>query len=683
MKVQASLEIVLIIFLVLLLFNFTLYLVNLKLEESEVSIQIAKARMFSDELKSAISLVSSQRGTSRKVIKVDLSRGLEVTTPQPNLLSIKINIDGRQEQFFIFSSLPIKLKIPRRPTPGEREIIVTLENDSVEIRELRDLLEFEPHFIYLDVTKNSSRSLNFTLYCYSDQSGNISFIKAGELANYVYVDEIVSELNNCTMISNACYNDSNLLFQNLPDSYSTPKFGFLQLRGSVLKICLIDSKDDGRAEYDKIYILPPDETDSTNGDHSSINQTLHIFGGSFKIFDIGTDFSYLKMERIGIQRRGDESSSELFLNISVPLIPAGRYGATLIAELENSSSSLDILLNVLSLPIQSMQIFLSNSSDLSIETTRFWKNSTFFYKVKATDTFGNPGEGEVEIRILNPLGETLHAKLEKFNSLGEVNGSIFLTDASPSGKWNFMAIIPEKNYFETKEFEVIGKPEFIKIFTFSDDELKTEVNSFARGKDVYYLVEVLDNESYPTDGLLNISFFEPSGDLASSKLVYVRGTYNDSFHLPLDAELGRWKIKVREVNSDLSGNITFYVVKNILVHNAYIVTDKVEYVSGDMIKIKMSVIDQNFQPFPNLGNRIHVDVRRSEGNPDFSFTGDDMSYQCLGVFKCPLSVSCCYVYEFNSSILLSGKVYFLDVKITDPVKELISIYESRSFKVIP
>ncbi|RLG18292.1 hypothetical protein DRN63_01710, partial [Nanoarchaeota archaeon] len=469
---------------------------------------------------------------------------------------------------------------------------------------------------------------------------------------------------------------------NLPSSYSIPKFGFLRLRSSILKICLIDSTDDERVNYDEIYILPPNETDSANGNHSPINQALHIFGGIFKIFEVGTNFSYLKLERIGIQKKEDESSFELFLNISVPLIPTGRYGATLIAEFENSSSSLNILLNVLALPIQSMQISLSNSSDFSIETTRFWKNSTLFYRVKATDTLGNPGEGEVEVRILNPLGETLYAKLDKFDSLGKVNNSVFLTNTSPSGGWNFIAIIPEKNYFETKEFEVIGKPKFIKIFTFSDEELKTEVNSFARGKDVYYLVEVLDDELYPTDGLLNISFFDPTGDLASSKLVYVHGAYDDSFHLPLDAELGRWKIKVEEINSGLSGNRSFYVVKNVLVHNAYIVTDKIYYVSGDMIKIKMSVIDQNFQPFPNLGNRIHVDVRRSEGTPDYSFTGDNMSYECPGIFKCPLSVPCCYLYEFNSSILLSDKVYFLDVEITDPVKELILIYESRSFKVI-
>jgi len=147
MKSQVSLEIVLIVFLTLLLLNFTLYIVNLKLIESEASIQLAKARVLSNKLKDVVDLISSRRGSTREIVTLEFPENLTISLLQPNLLSLEINFHGKGEQFFIFSNLPIDLKIPKNPSSGERKVLVALENNSIEIKEVRTVKNIVPKTI--------------------------------------------------------------------------------------------------------------------------------------------------------------------------------------------------------------------------------------------------------------------------------------------------------------------------------------------------------------------------------------------------------------------------------------------------------------------------------------------------------------------------------------------------------
>lgn len=668
-----SLELLVIVLISMMLLNYFLYLINLRLREGEREVLKREMKQAIDQIQESINYVSSLGQNSSKVVEVELPQGLSFSTLQENLVLARSEL----LQSALFSNLALRLKFTGLEK-GKHRLLILNAGDLIEISELHSQLLLLPSIYFISRPKNSTSEFIITLRNVVDSPAfNVKFFMVGEIASWVMIDEAEIGLMECEMIANACYHENELICDGVPSSHSNPKFGVLEEES--LKVCAIDTTDDGKQNYDTFYFLNLSMTQLGSSVRARPMESFEINEHVLRI--VSASDNALILVRDGFTILSGNAEETIRVKVRIPLSKAGIYGGNLLVTAGENASSSKILVEVISLPISSMNITLAGDPTFFQPKYRFKKGEELFYKIVATDPLGNPGEGRVEVRVLDSTSSIVHSTWAELDEEGKITGAFTIPTEARSGKWRLVVIMPERNMVREKEFEVFGNLTRIFMKTYADSNLQFEANSFARGGKVYYKVTLVDEDGYFVPSILNLSILNPNDFPVESSVLEVFGKYGGEFSIPSNAPLGVWKINARDMRSGINATATFNVLSSIRIHNAFVITDKIYYKRGEICQILLSVEDQQFQAVPMLGNRIKVNVRRSEGTPEFSFTGSEMQYKCLGTLKCPLFKQCCYVYELNTSLLLAGKVYFLDVEITDLIDVDIKIYESRSFKV--
>ncbi|MCW1301340.1 MAG: hypothetical protein QW507_00880 [Candidatus Nanoarchaeia archaeon] len=673
MKTQMSLELLVIILISVLLLNTFLHFINVGLREGERELLRREVKLAIDKIQESINYVSSLGANGSKIIEIGFPCGLNFSAIQQNLVLAKSEF----LQSVLFSNLTLRMKFSELEK-GRHRLLFLNTGDSIEIDELYSQLILLPPTYFISRPKNSTSEFNVTLKnLLNSPVPDVRFSLVGEIASWVRIDEAQINLIECEMVADTCSKENELIFENVPSSYSTPKFGtFLEVN---LKVCAIDTSDDNSQNYDTFYFLNLNSTDLRNSVSAKLTESFQINEHVMKVVSASNDT--LVLVREGFTILPGEAEKVLKIKVRIPLSRAGIYGGNLLVIGGGNMSASKILVEVISLPISELSIILAEDPSFSQQNYRFQKGEELFYKIVATDSLGNPGEGRVEIRIMDSTSSILYSGWAELNEEGKIIGAFTIPTEARSGKWRFVVIMPERNIIQEREFEVHGNLTKIFIKTYADPLFQFEANSFARGGKIYYKVIAVDEDNYFTSSILNLSILNPSDSPVQSNLLEIFGKYGGEFNIPIDAQLGVWKINATDIRFGVSSSAAFSVLANIHLHNAFVITDKTYYKAGEICQILLSVEDQQFQAVPMLGNRIRVNIKRSEGAPEYSFTGSEMEYKCLGVLKCPLYKQCCYVYGLNTSFLLAGKVYFIDVEITDLIDVDIKIYESRSFKV--